>query len=217
MEGRSLNTFFVRYGCRTLFFFSQSPFFYVSIPSSSGMGVGPKMARQGVEAYRLNTFFVRYGCRTPPERRIINLRRCLNTFFVRYGCRTKFLRLLRRRWRVSIPSSSGMGVGHRPQADPSKITSQYLLRQVWVSDEREWLPCKNSLSQYLLRQVWVSDVASDTIGLTYDCLNTFFVRYGCRTTMAVAENSIRRSQYLLRQVWVSDPGTSKNPLQHSAL
>ena len=59
----------------------------VSIPSSSGMGVGRMTFQDVSKSSCLNTFFIRYGCRTHlPERRIS----CIH---------------------VSIPSSSGMGVG----------------------------------------------------------------------------------------------------------
>jgi hypothetical protein len=83
----------------------------VSIPSSSGMGVGPSIATVAEMATGLNTFFIRYGCRTervsnrrtscrsqyllhqvwvsdrPAQDMLITTRR-LNTFFIRYGCRT---------------------------------------------------------------------------------------------------------------------------------
>ncbi len=175
-----LNTFFIRYGCRTeayylvaltaksqyllhqvwvsdfwasqvLTWFALSQYLLhqvwvsdpltprfsrrlqVSIPSSSGMGVGPGRSPHCARGGCLNTFFIRYGCRTIREdEREENP--CLNTFFIRYGCRTCLQVANERRWgsqyllhqvwvsdhlhesktgskSVSIPSSSGMGVG----------------------------------------------------------------------------------------------------------
>jgi len=152
-----LNTFFVRYGCRPAHKVRPQPDAKVSIPSSSGMGVGPPMSilvvsvssvsipsSSGMGVGRsyivqcsllksLNTFFVRYGCRpwahiTPAMERGLNTffvrYGCrpvkawvkagwhgLNTFFVRYGCRPMLDMHRRMLAGVSIPSSSGMGVG----------------------------------------------------------------------------------------------------------
>ena len=35
-------------------------------------------------------------------------------------------------------------------------------------------------------------------------LNTFFIRYGCRTAKIISLATVVASQYLLHQVWVSD-------------
>ena len=82
-----LNTFFIRYGCRTLQAYLPAPIFRsqyllhqvwvsdkawiiyrpcnsVSIPSSSGMGVGHYTFADRSRIPSLNTFFIRYGCRT---------------------------------------------------------------------------------------------------------------------------------------------------------
>ncbi len=122
-----------------------------------------------------------------------------------------------------------MGVGLVRRSRPCLHGgSQYLLHQVWVSDgkslsKRFWMP----LSQYLLHQVWVSDVgtgdrqslaavsipSSSGMGVgplrfqdepEPDRLNTFFIRYGCRTLLYLFGSDIVTSQYLLHQVWVSD-------------
>ena len=130
----------------------------VSIPSSSGMGVGQRIAVSSA---------------TPT---------CLNTFFIRYGCRTRLSGFIGNLKVVSIPSSSGMGVGRLYDGGHRKgLRSQYLLHQVWVSDSWE------KTSPYYFRG-----------------LNTFFIRYGCRTVQSGTQGVVDVSQYLLHQVWVSD-------------
>ena len=64
LHQRCLNTFFIRYGCRTVVFAIQSSTSDVSIPSSSGMGVGHPYFTSPKLVKCLNTFFIRYGCRT---------------------------------------------------------------------------------------------------------------------------------------------------------
>ena len=63
-ERPSLNTLFVRYGCGTPNGLWSWGYFFVLIPYSSGMGVGPVTndVRKGDRG--LNTLFVRYGCGT---------------------------------------------------------------------------------------------------------------------------------------------------------
>ena len=183
-----------------------SPWVCVSIPSSSGMGVGlPKDWTKEVEQasqYLLHQVWVS-------------------------DSRVWVTGLL---GAVSIPSSSGMGVGQLTFFhQPAKEESQYLLHQVWVSDSmtaqaiileksqyllhQVWVSDRTLLdmgggtrSQYLLHQVWVSDdsLIPDRIGMA--SLNTFFIRYGCRTLQYFAPLFWRKSQYLLHQVWVSDDG-----------
>ena len=184
-------------------------------------------------------------------------RKCgLNTFFIRYGCRTTKVGVRHSAWGVSIPSSSGMGVGRRISGcSTPKMSSQYLLHQVWVSDVKVLLFHKthmvsqyllhqvwvsdashifsgrSHLSQYLLHQVWVSDAklpvsvqfgrvsipSSSGMGVgprssaprsLWRGLNTFFIRYGCRTLAANPSAIDDLSQYLLHQVWVSDCGSA---------
>ena len=175
-----LNTFFIRYGCRTEMCSRSRHARYVSIPSSSGMGVGrnillpcrkhkvsiPSSSGMGVGLKVLVTGMLGFvsipsssgmGVGHLVEDDVTHNNR-LNTFFIRYGCRT--LRDMKAvASAVSIPSSSGMGVGPRK----------------WVSG----IP--RGVSQYLLHQVWVSDGESRGVQPRRCRLNTFFIRYGCRT------------------------------------
>ncbi len=176
----SLNTFFIRYGCRTVLCFRRGTNVNVSIPSSSGMGVGPNLVWYAPAPFSLNTFFIRYGCRTNALDRSAGPPR-LNTFFIRYGCRTVL------GW--------GRLVG---------VRSQYLLHQVWVSDYALIQWALLTASQYLLHQVWVSDGALSMGSGALKRLNTFFIRYGCRTLRIRKPPRLSGSQYLLHQVWVSD-------------
>ena len=316
-----LNTFFIRYGCRTAWCGWVRMSMPVSIPSSSGMGVGrfesfrerqflrlnTFFIRYGCRTFniryrsddwRLNTFFIRYGCRTVQTTQGEIMTRSqyllhqvwvsdqsygtndprsvsLNTFFIRYGCRTQgFLRTVHR-VQVSIPSSSGMGVGRHgknsfrqsrivsiPSSSGMGVGPEHVERRrehqvsipsssgMGVGPTANGKPGKSHPSQYLLHQVWVSDdtlvfkdgrkgvsipsssgmgVGPKVSGIPtwVGCLNTFFIRYGCRTVEAFAQSPLGRlntffirygcrtlsdyrgisscrSQYLLHQVWVSD-------------
>ena len=114
----SLNTFFVRYGCRPSMTGAFRSLIAVSIPSSSGMGVG-QIGSAGEGSYeRLNTFFVRYGCR--PTAGATSASSLESQYLLRQVWVSARNRHRPGRCRfVSIPSSSGMGVGLRSHARPT--------------------------------------------------------------------------------------------------
>ncbi len=256
-ERLCLNTFFIRYGCRTqlnlegsVYALSQyllhqvwvsdtgksSRFWIweVSIPSSSGMGVGPAISVGSGCAVSLNTFFIRYGCRTKSEG--IRSDQTVSQYLLHQvwvsdiaGYDTiadKF---------VSIPSSSGMGVGRFVPAKTKSFllgglntffirygcrtgqivvvreegTSQYLLHQVWVSDKLLLRSCllPRSLNTFFIR--YGCRTRPRFAYCEFEGLNTFFIRYGCRTSNDTNFGLVSLSQYLLHQVWVSDLDTGK--------
>ncbi len=108
-----LNTFFIRYGCRTA---------RLSVPVRKLLSqyllhqvwVSDMMAMFAeMQAMSLNTFYIRYGCRTTKHLTVGKTGGSLNTFFIRYGCRT-----------------------NDEIVRTAQARSQYLLHQVWVSDLR---------------------------------------------------------------------------------
>ena len=176
----------------------------VSIPSSSGMGVGRLAPSKIAPIWRLNTFFIRYGCRTDNFFASNSSRKSqyllhqvwvsdnplptkaepnpgLNTFFIRYGCRT-----LRTLW------------AHRA------VTSQYLLQQVWVTDIDTSNWSAEFMSQYLLHQVWVSDANRQGSRTTQRVSIPSSSGMGVGHWPKIGTKQPRASQYLLHQVWVSD-------------